>query len=217
MPEGNSQARAKFMRELGAEVILVPQVDGAQGRVTGNDIRAAVGTAMEIVSERRGYYVDQFNNEGSVMAHFNGTGPEIWRDTNGQIDAFVSVVGSAGTFVGTARYLKGKNPAIRCVAVEPFGMEILAGGAMTKTSHVIQGTGYGLVPPHWDPALADDFISITDEEAGEYKDMLCRNEGLYTGFSAAANVCACVKFLRKKEHPADYKVVTLLCDTGFKY
>lgn len=217
MSEGNSPARARMMEDLGAKVITVPQVDGTPGKVTGSDIRAATEAAINIAKEKNGFYVDQFNNDSGVTAHFEGTGPEIWDALAGRIGAFVAAVGSSGTFTGVSRFLKRQNKNIRCAAVEPEGSEILAGKTIVKPGHVIQGTGYGLVPPHFDHALADHFLAVNDDEATYYKKKLAQKEGLYAGFSAGANVCAAVKLLESGALPADTAVVTILCDSGLKY
>jgi cysteine synthase A len=217
MSEGNSPARGKMMEELGAEVVYVPQVEGLPGQVTGKDIQAAVKRAKEITAQRNGYYVDQFNNEGSVLAHEEGTGPEIWRNTGGKTDAFVAAIGSGGTFTGVSRYLKRMNPSVLCVAVEPLGAEILAGKDVVKPMHNIQGTGYNLIPPHWDSSLADYFIAVSDDETREFRDMLARKESIYVGYSAAANVCACIRFMNMMKVGESFNIVTVLCDSGLIY
>jgi len=217
MSAGNSPARASMMRGLGAEVVLTAQVDGTPGRVTGKDIAAATAAAVTLAAESGAFYVDQFNSVDCVAAHETTTGPELWAQLDGQIDAFVACVGSAGSFVGIARFLKAKNPAIRCVCVEPKGAEILAGRAVTKASHLLQGTGYGLVPPLWQSELMDGAISISDEEAEQWRWLIGSQEGLYVGYSAAANVCAAVQLLKSGVLSAASHVVTLLCDTGLKY
>jgi cysteine synthase A len=217
MSAGNSPERAKMMRCLGAEVVLAPQVTGASGQVTGADIGAAAERAEQLARERGGYYVDQFNNPGSVRAHQESTGPEIWRALGGRLNAFVAAVGTGGTFVGTARFLKSRKPAIVCAAVEPVGSEVLAGKPIVKAKHVLQGTGYGYVPPQWDPQLADTFLAVSDEEATLYRMLLATRESLHVGFSAAANVCAAIKLAKSGALGPAPTVVTLLPDTGFKY
>ena len=217
MSVGNSPERVKMLRALGAVVVTTAQVDGAPGQVTGTDIAAAVERAKEIARERNAYYVDQFNNGGSTRAHELGTGPEIWDALGDRVDAFVAAVGSGGTFVGTSRFLKRRKPAILCGAVEPAGSEVLAGRPVTKPRHSLQGTGYGLVPPHWDPQLADVMLAVTDEEAAAFRRALAEKEGLHAGYSAAANVCAAVKLIRSGRVGNSPTVVTILCDTGLKY
>jgi cysteine synthase A len=217
MSEGNSPERAKMMRGLGAEVILVPQVNGSPGKVTGKDIAAAIEIAVRIANDRNAFYVDQFNNPASVLAHEQTTGPEIWNEIGRDLDAFVAAVGSGGAFIGTARFLKSRNPAIVCAPVEPYGAEFLAGRPVTKPDHILQGTGYGLRPRLWEPALADVFLSVTDDEATAMRIELGRLEGLYVGFSAAANVCAAKKLIASGRLGTNPTVATILCDTGLKY
>lgn len=218
MSEGNSPERAKMLKNMAAEIILTNQVEGTPGKVTGKDIKVATEKAKEIAADRNAFYVDQFKNAGSVLAHFEGTGPEIWQSLNGEFDAFVSSVGSGGTFTGCSRYFKAQNKNILCAVVEPKGCEILAGKEITKCEHLLQGTGYSLIPPHWDKSITDVYLSVSDEEAVEYKNLLAEKEGLYVGYSSAANVCAAIKLLNSEiiENP-DSKIVTILCDTGLKY
>jgi cysteine synthase len=217
MSAGNSSARASMMRGLGAEVVLVEQIDGTPGRVTGKDIAAAIAAAVHLAASREAFYVDQFNNPDSVVAHETTTGPELWEQLDGRIDAFVACVGSAGSFVGISRFLKSKDPEIRCVCVEPKDAEILAGHAVLKAGHLLQGTGYGFVPPHWEPDLMDGAISVSDEDAERWRSLLGSQEGLYVGYSAAANVCAAVELMNSGILGPEAQVATLLCDTGLKY
>ncbi|UCC73456.1 MAG: cysteine synthase family protein [Gemmatimonadota bacterium] len=217
MSEGNSPARARMLEALGAEVVLVAQVEGCPGQVSGADIDAASTRAIEIARERNAFYVDQFNNPSCVRAHEEGTGPEIWQVTGGDVDAFVAVVGTGGTFVGASRYLKRKRSGVYCVAVEPEGAEVLAGKEVAEPCHLLQGTGYGLVPPQWDPDLVDGFLAVSDEEATRFRRSLAEQEGLYVGFSSAANVCAAVKLIESGTVGRAPTVVTVLCDTGLKY
>jgi cysteine synthase A len=217
MSAGNSPERAKMMRSLGAEVVLVPQVDGAPGQVTGADIEAAAERARQLARERGGYYVDQFNNPDGVRAHQESTGPEIWRALGERLDAFVAAVGTGGTFVGAARFLKSRKPAIVCAAVEPVGSEVLAGKLVIKAKHLLQGTGYGYVPPQWDRKLADTFLAVSDEEATTYRTLLATQESLHVGFSAAANVCAAIKLAKSGALGQTPTIATILPDTGFKY
>lgn len=217
MPAGNSPERARMLEALGAGVVLVPQVDGQPGEVTGADVRAATAVAIDLAGRGGAFYVDQFNNPSCLAAHEEGTGPEIWQAVGGELDAFVGIVGTGGTFVGTSRYLKSRRPGILCAAVEPAGAEVLAGKPVAKPKHLLQGTGYGVIPPHWDPALADVCLAVSDEEAVEWRRLLAVREGLHVGFSAGANVCAAARLLLGGRLPPDATVVTILCDTGLKY
>ncbi|WP_027351856.1 PLP-dependent cysteine synthase family protein [Halotalea alkalilenta] len=214
---GNSPERVRMLEALGAEVILVDQVDGRPGKVTGADIAAATLQAKRVAADRDGFYVDQFNNDGSTAAHELSTGPEIHADLGEELSAFVAIVGSAGTFVGVSRYLKRQRGGIVCAAVEPAGAEVLAGQPLHKPQHLIQGTGYGTRPPHWDPRLVDAYLAVTDEEVIDYKRRLAHQEGLHVGYSSAANVCACVKLIQRGGLGDAPQVATLLCDTGLKY
>jgi len=217
MSEGNSNARAKMLESLGAKVVLVPQVDGSAGHVTGNDIKAATERAISLNKESNAFYVDQFNNPSSVSAHFNGTGPELWEDIGSELTAFVAAVGSGGTFVGTSKFLKQKNQNIVCAAVEPEGAEVLAGKPIINPKHNMQGIGYCIKVPHWEPELVDHYLTVNSDEAVYYRKELAEKEGLHVGFTAAANVCAAVKLIERGLAGVSPTVATVLCDTGLKY
>ncbi len=217
MSEGNSVARVRMLEGFGAKVVLVPQVDGSPGQVTGKDIAAATNEAIAIASGNGGFYVDQFNNPSSISAHYRGTGPEIWQDLNGKLSAFVAAAGSGGTFNGTSKYLKEKNTNVFCAAVEPDGARVLAGYPITNPKHIMQGIGYGIKLPHWDSTLVDQYLSVDNDEASHYRQLLAQKEGLYVGYSAAANVCAAVKLIESGKLGSNPTVATILCDTGLKY
>ena len=214
MSEGNSIERRKALTALGAEIILTKQVDGTMGMVTGKDIKHAGEVAREYAKEINAFYADQFNSPSCATAHYNTTGPEIWDDLP-EVEAFVSIVGSGGTFMGTSKFLKEKNPAIKCIAVEPENTAILKTGKIKSAKHIIQGTGYGFVPPHWEDGLADDIITVSDDEVREMTVRLSVEQGLYVGYSSGANVAATIKFLEK--NPNIKYIATILCDTGYKY
>lgn len=214
MSNGNSPERRKILKALGSEIVLTEQVDGQPGMVTGKDIEFAANTAKEIAKERNGFYVDQFNNPSSIKAHFETTGPEIWDDLN-EIEVFIASVGSGGTFIGTSRYLKSKNKNIKCIAVEPENASILKTGKIIDPKHIIQGTGYSLIPPLWESDLADEIITVTDKEVEEMTRRLSSEQGLYVGYSSGANVKAALKYLEMTK--SDKIIVTILCDYGYKY
>ncbi len=214
MSEGNSPERRKILSAFGAEIILTKQVDGSPGMVTGADIALAVDLTKDIAHNRNAFYADQFNNPSCIKAHFNHTGPEIFRVLP-EADVFIASIGSGGTFIGTSKYLKSVNPGIKCIVVEPEKAAILKTGKIDDPKHIIQGTAYGLIPPHWDEALADDFITVCDEEVMDMKKRLSSEQGLYVGYSAAANVIASQKYLKAQAKPLN--VVTVLCDSGYKY
>lgn len=214
MSNGNSPERRKILKALGSEIVLTEQVDGQPGMVTGKDIEFAENIAKEIAKERDGFYVDQFNNPSSIKAHFETTGPEIWDDLN-EIEVFISSVGSGGTFIGISRYLKSKNKNIKCIAVEPENASILKTGKIINPKHIIQGTGYSLIPPLWESDLVDEIITVTDKEVEEMTRRLSSEQGLYVGYSSGANVKAALKYLEMTK--SDKIIVTILCDNGYKY
>ncbi|PCD02189.1 cysteine synthase [Sphingomonas spermidinifaciens] len=216
MSAGNSPERVKMLEGLGAAVVLVPQVDGVPGQVTGADVEAAAVAARDLAKETGGFYVDQFNAVEGIAAH-EQTGIEILEQAGRRVDAWVAAVGSGCSFVGVARRLRAANPATRCMVVEPEGSRPLAGETVRKARHMLQGTGYGRTPPHWDASLMDASIAVSDEEAVHWRNRLAHEEGLYIGYSAAANVCAAVKLMKSGKLRPDALVVTLLCDTGLKY
>jgi cysteine synthase A len=214
MSAGNSPERRAMLTALGARVILTPQVDGRPGEVTGPDIAAAGAQAEQVALERGALLIDQFSDRSTVDAHFLTTGPELLAQT-GRIDAFVAAVGSGGTFVGVASYLKSRNPTVLCIAVEPSGAQPLAGRAITQPRHLLQGAGYGRCPPQWRPELMDRSIAVNDSDAVAWRSMLAARGGLYLGYTAAANACAAARV--SDELGGDSLVATVLCDTGLKY
>lgn len=214
---GNSPQRARMLEALGAEVVLVPQIDGLPGQVTGADVAAAAEAARRIAGQRGGFYVDQFHAPDGVRVHQDTTGPEIWEQSGGLVDAWIASVATGATFLGVAAALRARNPQIVCAAVEPDGCRPLAGQPVTKPRHVLQGTGYGTVPPHWDPGLMDLAVSVTDDEAERWRRLLATREGLHVGYTAAANVCAAAALLASGRLSADAVAVTVLCGTGLKY
>ncbi len=217
MSAGNSPQRARMLEALGAEVVLVPQVDGAPGQVTGSDVHAAAEAAARIAAARGGFYVDQFRAPECEQAHRETTGPEIWAQSGKRVDAWVAAVGTGATFLGVAAFLRQRNPSVLCVAVEPEGCRPLAGLPVTKPRHLVQGTSYGSVPPHWNASLMDVSVAVTDGEVERWRRLLATREGLHVGYSAAANVGACAALLASGRLAAEAVVVTVLCDSGLKY
>ncbi len=217
MSAGNSRARAKMMEDLGVTVELVEQVDGKPGEVTGADIAAATEHAREIAINTDAFYVDQFNNPSSIAAHFETTGPEIWNALDGNIDAFVALLGSGGTYVGVTKFLKNQSVDIFCAPIEPAGAEVLAGKPVTDPRHNMQGTGYGIDLPHWRPDLADAYLAVTSNQAERYRKLLAEKEGLHLGYSSGGNVAIAIKLLESGRLGDNPTVVTVLCDSGLKY
>ncbi|KAJ6635220.1 Cysteine synthase B [Pseudolycoriella hygida] len=217
MSKGNSPQRATMMRALGANAVLVDQVEGKPGNVTLKDVTAAENHGLDLVRTTGAYFVNQFHNDNNCLSHEKTTGPEIWKQTGGRVDAFLATVGTAGTFMGVSRHLKSKNPAIKCYAVEPKGVEPISGKPITKPLHLLQGSGYGSVPDLFKFDVLDGTLSVSDKESVEYKKLLGTKEGLYLGYTSGANVAAAVKLLQSGQLPPDAWVVTVLNDTGLKY
>ncbi|ODM97401.1 Cysteine synthase [Orchesella cincta] len=217
MSKGNSPQRATMMRALGANVELVDQVEGTPGNVTLADVSAAETKGLALVKESGAFYVDQFNNDNNSCSHEETTGPEIWKQTGGKVDAFLATVGTAGTFMGVSRYLKKVNPEVQCFAVEPEGAQPIRGCEITKPLHLLQGSGYGAVPRLFKFDTMDETLTVSDQEAVEYKRLLGKKEGLYLGYTSGANVAAAVKLLKSGVLGKDPWVVTVLNDSGLKY
>ncbi|MGB7157008.1 MAG: cysteine synthase family protein [Tepidisphaeraceae bacterium] len=217
MSRGNSPARAKQMAALGAEVVLVDQVDGSPGRVTGRDLDVAVQRARAISAERLAFYVDQFHNASGVRAHESTTGKEIWEQTGGAVDVFACAVGTGASLVGVSKHLRSRSAGVRVFAVEPARSRPLAGHPIESAQHVLQGTGYGNVPPLWEDSTADGYLSVSDDEAVACQRNLGRLEGLFVGLSSAANTCAAIKLAQGGDVGDNPTIATLLCDTGLKY
>jgi cysteine synthase A len=170
---------------------------------------------QSLTVERDAWRPDQFNNPDNPEAHERTTGPELWDQTGGNIAAFVAIVGTGGTFLGVSRYLKNRDAAIQCLAVEPEGVQALAGRPITNPGHRLQGAGYAMIPPAWDPSLCDGTLPISDDEAVKVARELARREGVMAGFSAGANVAAALRLAASAEPGAN--VVTIACDTGLRY
>jgi len=216
MSEGNSVERRRMLRALGAHVVLVPQVGGPRpGQVSREDLEAVEARTKALTQELGAFRPDQFGNPGNVLAHEETTGAEIWEQTGGRVDCWVASIGTCGTFVGVARALKRRNPAVRCYACEPAVAPILAGKPVTSTRHRLEGTGYAFVPPQWEPDLSDGYLSVTDEEAVATARRLATEEGIFAGGSSGANVCAALSLARQAE-PGQV-IVTTCNDTGLKY
>lgn len=216
MSVGNSMERARMMRALGAEVILVDQAPGSPpGQVSGKDLELVEERTREIVRELGAFRADQFNLEGNVRAHEYGTGEEIWEQTGGRLDGFVDFAGTGGTFAGCSRALKKHDPDIRCYLLEPASAPWLSGGKVSNPNHRIQGGGYSRDLPFVDPSLVTEYLTVTDEEAMEGARALVLHEGIFGGFSTGAHVFAAARLLRGREK--GNTLAFLVCDSGLKY
>jgi len=205
MPEGMSRERARLLRAYGAEVQETPSIGGMD---------EAVELARQIAGDRDGFMPLQFANPANPEAHFRSTGPEIWADTSGEIDAFVCGVGTGGTITGVARYLKEQGSDARIYAVEPASSPVLSGGRMGP--HRIQGIGAGFIPEVLDLDLVDEIIQVSDEDALGTASRLASREGILGGISAGANVHAALELAGRPEL-AGGRIVTLICDSGDRY
>jgi cysteine synthase A len=217
MSRGNSMERARMMRALGAEVVLVDQAAGSvPGQVSGEDLQRVEGETRRIVEQRAAFRADQFRLPGNARAHYLHTGPEILRQTGGRIDAFCDFVGTGGSFAGCAAAFKEHDPAIRCFVVEPEGAAALKGEAVRNPGHRIQGGGYAMANlPLIDPTHVDGYLTVSDSEAVRWTRRLAKEEGIFAGFSSGANLAAAVQLLRGDLRGKT--VVVLMCDSGLKY
>ena len=214
---GNSPERAAMMRAFGAEVVLVDQAEGGQpGNVTGADLALVEAETERLVLEHGAFRADPFRDLGSFRAHRLGTGPEILRQSGGDIDAFCDFVGSGGTFAGCAAAFKEYRPDIWCYVVEPTGAAVLAGEDGTASAHRIQGGGYGRTHLDLlDRSRIDGYLQVDAEEAIEASRELARREGLFAGISSGANLAAARKLLAGPR--VGETIAIVLADTGFKY
>jgi cysteine synthase A len=218
MSKGNSTERARMMRALGAEVVLVDQLPGSQtGQVSGGDLALVEEAAQRITRELNAFRADQFHLPGSSRAHYLNTVPEILQQVVGtRIDAFCDFAGTGSSFGGCAAAFKEHDAAIACYLVEPEGAAVLAGQAVTAPNHRIQGGGYSIADlPLIPRELIDGYLQIGDEEAMQVTRRLAREEGIFAGFSSGANVAAALHLLATTH--VGQTIVVLLCDSGLKY
>ncbi len=206
MPETMSVERRQMMSAYGAELVLT---EGAKG------MAGAIAKADELAREIPGAFIPgQFVNPANPAAHYETTGPEIWEDTGGRVDCFVSAVGTGGTITGTGRYLKEKNPALHVIAVEPDSSPVLSGGK--PGPHKIQGIGAGFVPEVLDTKIYDEVIRVTNDAAFETARRIGRREGVLAGISSGAAVHAAVEWAKRPENEGKTCVV-ILPDGGDRY
>ena len=206
MPDTMSEERRLMISAFGAKLILTEGRLGMQG---------AVDRAEQLHREvKNSLIVGQFVNPANPAAHYKTTGPEIWEDTEGCVDAFVAGVGTGGTVTGVGRFLKEKNPGVRIVAVEPASSPVLSGGK--SGPHAIQGIGAGFVPDNFDRSVCDEILTVTDEDAYSFAGLLAKKEGILAGVSSGAALAAAVRFASRREN-AGKRIVVLLPDTGDRY
>ena len=206
MPETMSVERRQLMKAYGAELVLT---EGAKG------MKGAIAKAEELAKEIPDSFLPgQFVNPANPKAHFETTGPEIWEDTDGEVDIFVAGVGTGGTITGTGEYLKAKKAAVKVVAVEPAASAVLSTGV--AGSHKIQGIGAGFVPEVLNTKIYDEIITVSNEDAFATGKLIGRSEGVLVGISSGAAVWAAIELAKRPEN-AGKKIIVLLPDTGDRY
>lgn len=206
MPDTMSEERIKLIRAYGAEVVLT---DGKKGMA--GSIEKAEELQKQIADS---VVMGQFVNQSNPITHFDTTGPEIWNDTDGNLDIFISAVGTGGTITGAGAFLKKINPGIKVVGVEPSGSPILSGGK--PGPHKIQGIGAGFVPDVLDVNVIDEVITVSDEDAYDFGRTVAVTEGILVGISSGAALSVAVKLALLEEN-ADKNIVVILPDTGSRY
>ena len=206
MPDTMSKERRMIIAAYGAELVLT---DGALG------MAGAIAKAEELQKEIPGSIIaGQFSNPANPAAHYETTGPEIWEDTDGEVDLFVAGIGTGGTISGTGRFLKEKNPAVKVVGLEPAGSPFLSKGIAGP--HGLQGIGAGFIPEALDTEVYDELLTVTDEEAYAAGRLLGKKEGILCGITSGAAVHAAIRLAKRPENKGK-TIVALLPDTGDRY
>ena len=206
MPDSMSRERQLLIKAYGAELVLTPGIEGMAG---------AIRKAEELAKTIPGALLaGQFVNPANPDAHYRTTGPEIWADTDGNVDIFVAGVGTGGTVTGTGRYLKECDPAIRVIAAEPADSPVLSGGK--PGSHGLQGMGAGFVPDVLDTAVFDEVVTVTTQQAYDAARRMGKLEGILVGISSGAALHAAIEAAKRPENEGK-TVVTVLPDTGERY
>jgi len=206
MPESMSLERRALLRSMGANLVLTPAAEGMKG---------AIANAAELVeSDPDGWMPQQFENPANPAIHESTTGPEIWADSDQNIDAIVAGVGTGGTITGVSRFIKSKNPDFKAIAVEPTDSPVISGGS--PGPHKIQGIGAGFIPGNLDISLVDETVTVSNEEAFQWARRLAKEEGIVAGISSGANMCAAAKVAARPEFSGK-RIVTIMCSLGERY
>ena len=206
MPETMSVERRNLLKAYGAKVVLT---DGKAG------MKGAIAKAKELAATIPNSFIpSQFENPSNPQAHYESTGPEIWKDTEGKVDIFVAGVGTGGTVSGTGKYLKDQNPNVKVIAVEPATSPVLSQGHAGH--HGIQGIGAGFVPNTLDTSVYDEVFTVTNEQAYETGRLIAHNEGMLVGISSGAATYAAIQIAKRPENKGK-TIVVLLPDTGERY
>ena len=206
MPESMSVERRALLRAMGANLVLTPAAEGMKG---------AIDKAGELVdADEHGWMPQQFENPANPAVHERTTGPEIWDDSGGDIDAIVAGVGTGGTITGVARFIKEKNPDFKAIAVEPIHSAVISGEGPGK--HRIQGIGAGFIPGNLDQTIVDDVVKVEDDDAFAWAKRLAVEEGIMAGISSGANICAAAEVAARPEY-AGKRIVAILPSLGERY
>lgn len=206
MPDTMSVERQKLLKAYGAEVNLT---DGKLG------MKGAIEKAEQLNREiKNSFIVSQFDNRANIEAHYQSTGPEIYRDTDGDVDILVAGIGTGGTISGTGKFLKEKNPNVKVVGVEPKSSPLLTEGK--SGAHKIQGIGANFIPKNFDQSVCDEVVAVFDEDAYKYANVLAQKEGLLVGISSGASLFVAVELAKKDENKGK-TIVAILPDTGERY
>lgn len=205
MPDNMSIERRLLMAAYGAQVVLTPAAEGMAG---------AIALSEQLATEGNAFIPGQFTNPANPKAHYETTGPEIWRDTDGKVDIFVAGIGTGGTITGVGKYLKEQNPNIQIIGIEPASSPVLSGGQ--KGSHGIQGIGAGFIPQVLDTSILNEVIPVTDDAAIATAREYAATQGVLVGISSGAALWAALEIAKRPEN-AGKTIVTLMPDSGERY
>lgn len=206
MPENMSEERIKLLKMYGAQIVLTDKTKGMAG---------AIEKANELAKENPGSFIpSQFDNPVNPLTHQKTTGPEIWQDLDGNVDAYVACIGTGGTLSGTGKFLKQQNPQIKIVGVEPASSPLITKGI--SGPHKIQGIGANFIPQNYDSSIVDQIICVQDDDAFEYAKLIAKTEGAFVGISSGAALCAAIHLAQQPEFE-NKNIVVLLPDSGARY
>jgi cysteine synthase A len=206
MPENMSEERIKLLKMYGAQIVLTDKTKGMAG---------AIEKANELAKENPGSFIpSQFDNPVNPLTHQKTTGPEIWQDLDGNVDAYVACIGTGGTLSGTGKFLKQQNPQIKIVGVEPASSPLITKGI--SGPHKIQGIGANFIPQNYDSSIVDQIVCVQDDDAFEYAKLIAKTEGAFVGISSGAALCAAIQLAQQPEFE-NKNIVVLLPDSGARY
>ena len=206
MPENMSEERIKLLKMYGAQIVLTDKTKGMAG---------AIEKANELAKENPGSFIpSQFDNPVNPLTHQKTTGPEIWQDLDGKVDAYVACIGTGGTLSGTGKFLKQQNPQIKIVGVEPASSPLITKGIAGP--HKIQGIGANFIPQNYDSSIVDQIVCVQDDDAFEYAKLIAKTEGAFVGISSGAALCAAIQLAQQPEFE-NKNIVVLLPDSGARY